>query len=835
MFDLSLNGAWELRREDDSGKVIPAVVPGCVQADLIRTGEIDDPFWSDQEKSLQWVGKAEWIYSRTFDVAPKTLAQDRILLRAEGLDTLAEVRLNGEVVGSADNQHITWEWDVKPLLREGSNRLEIRFAPPDAFLERQGKINPLPAWNEFLDYKHRGWLRKAHSNFGWDWAPVLVSCGIWRPISLIAFSGARLADVRTSQEHAADGSVKVGVQVEIETTRSGSTAAAVEIGFEGRIVARAEMSFAESATRGTASLRIPQPELWWPNGMGGQPLYTVSVRLSDAAGAGLDSWERRIGLRTLLLERRPDASGETFQFECNGVPFFVKGSNWVPPLPYSSWSEGDDWKALLRDAAAVHMNMMRMWGGAYFAPDEFFDLCDELGLTVWQDFLFACGPYPGFDESFLASVEKEARDNVRRMRHHPCIALWCGNNELEPTFVGAEWDGMKMSLEDYDRIFNGILPRVVRELAPEASYWPASPFHPQRDRTDPKWPFKPNAGDTHIWEIWFSDAPFENYRNYRNRFISEFGFQSLPHPKTIASFTLPEERQFNSPVMEHHQRSQPGNKQLLKFALEWFRFPDQHDDFVLLTQLVQALAVKTGVEHWRRNMPETMGVLYWQLNDCWPCPSWSSIDFFGRWKAIHFLAAHFFAPVLVSGLENKETGTVAVHLSNDLRREVRGVIRLLATDLDGSTLKQEAWPVTATAGTCLEVGVADLQSQIQQHGKEGVLVWIEFAEEDGNPATASRNLVLFDRPRRMELRASGLHCEVFPQGDESFLVTVTAKKPALWIWLDTTEFDTRFSDNGRCLRAGETWRVVATPARRMTSPEFTEALTVRDLRETYGA
>jgi len=831
MHTLSLNGSWELRRADSPEAMIPAQVPGCVHEDLLRANLISDPNWRDQELSLQWVGKTAWTYSKQFEVTPDMLVQDQILLRAEGLDTLAEVRLNGQRVADTDNQHATWEWSVKPFLRQGGNRLEIHFTPPDAFLEQQGKIHPLTAWNEYHGYKHRGWLRKAHCNFGWDWAPVLVSCGIWRPISLIAFSGAKLEDVKISQDHSG-GAVTLSVEVGLQTTRNATFTAEVDLGFAGKPVARARIVFEESVPTHTATLRVEHPELWWPNGLGGQPLYTLAVRLLNAAGLPLDTWTRRIGLRTLELARRPDAWGESFQFECNGVPFFVKGSNWVPPLPYPSWPEGDAWKTLLRDAAAVHMNMMRMWGGAYFAPDVFFDLCDELGLTIWQDFLFACGPYPGFEERFLASVEHEARDNVRRLRHHPCIALWCGNNELEPFFVGSKQTESIMTMADYDAIFNSLLPRVVKELAPHASYSPASPYHPNRDRTDSVTPIRPDAGDVHVWEIWFSDIPFENFRKYAHRFISEFGFQSFPHPKTIASYTRPEERQFNSPVMEHHQRSQPGNTQLVKFILHWFRFPEHRDDFFLLTQLVQAMAVKTGVEHWRRSKPRTMGTLYWQLNDCWPCPSWSSIDFFGRWKALHYFAARVFAPVLVSGLENAETGTVSVHLSNDLNRRVQGEIRCVTTDLEGTLLHREAWPVTIQAGESRETGIAHLQPLLSKFGNAGLLVWLDFSEQDGR--TTSHNLVLFDRPKKMDLKHSGLRCKVLPDGEKTFLVEITVEKPALWIRLDTGTFDTRFSDNYRSLRPGETWSVIATPDRVMTVQEFEKALILRDLVATYS-
>lgn len=841
MLNLSLDGPWTFRQADPLAPTHPATVPGSIYTDLLRAGLIEDPFWRDRETSLQWIGKAAWLYARTFAVTSELLAQDKIILHADGLDTLAEIRLNGHFIAYADNQHITWEWDIKALLHPGENLLEIRFDPPDAFLAEKAKINPLPAWNEFGGYQHRGWLRKAHSNFGWDWGPVLVSCGIWRSLSVLAFSGARLADVNPTQHHAPDGSVTLDVCIQLEITDSSVHHAELELTLDGKLIASARVTFATSASsapQATATLTIPQPELWWPNDLGAHPLYTLTVRLLDAADDELDQWQRRLGLRRLDLARRPDAWGESFQFECNGTPFFAKGSNWAPPLPYANWPEGDGWKTLLRDAAAAHMNMIRVWGGAYFPPDAFFDLCDELGLTVWQDFPFACGPYPGFDPHFLASIEREARDNIRRLRHHACLALWCGNNEVEPTFVGPERKEAKegqMSVADYDKIFHDVLPAAVSALSPQVAYWPASPAHPTRDRSVFAWPFAPDAGDTHIWEIWFSDSPFENYRNYSNRFVSEFGFQSFPHPQTIAAYTRPDERQLNSPVMEFHQRSAPGNKQMIKFILEWFRFPEKRDDLIHLTQLIQALAVKTGVEHWRRKVPQTMGALYWQLNDTWPCPSWSSIDFFGRWKALHHFAARFFAPVLVTGLEDLAAGTVAIHLANDRRTPTSGIARARITDLDGVLLRHEQWPATLPPGTNVHVGTLELQAELKSHGPSALLVWLDFSESaDSTIPPAPGTLVLFARPKTFALRPAGLSVTVTRHGEKSFLVTVRATQPAFWVWLDTGAHTTRFSDNYRCLHPDDIWQVIATPAPPLGAEEFTRHLAVRDLQSTYA-
>ena len=834
MFELKLDGKWEFR-SDLSPKWQVAEVPGCVHSDLLRLKSIPDPNWRMNELDLQWIGETAWTYHRSFSLDASSLRETHLLLRAEGLDTLATVRINGTEVAKTDNMNRTWEWEVKTFLREGENEIEIRFESPMPYLKEKGKIHPLEAWNEYYDIHHRGWLRKQHSNFGWDWTPVLVSCGIWRSLSLIAWSGSRLTDVRVDQRHD-KGQITLTARAQLSEKMAGGSLE-MEVSFEGTVVAKEKIA-PGTADFGSISTAIPDPQLWWPAGMGAQPLYEVSVRLTDARGAEIDSWKRRIGLRTLRLVRKPDAFGESFYFEANGTPFFAKGANWVNPRPYPEWPTDGQWKQRLRDAVSAHHNMIRVWGGAYFAPDEFYDLCDELGLTVWQDFLFGCGPYPAFDPAFLANIDAEARDNVRRMRHHPAIALWCGNNELEHgPFVGATWTNIRMSFEDYDKIFSGILRTAVEELDPQASYWPASPVCTGKDRAS----VSEDAGDTHIWEIWFSDAPFENLRKYKNRFISEYGFQSMPNLKTIETFTLPEDHHFNSPVLEHRQRSAPGNLQHLKAMMNWFRLPAAFSDQVSLSQLMQAICVKTGAEHWRRLMPRTMGVLYWQLNDCWPCPSWSSIDFAGRWKALHYFSKRFFAPVLVSGLEDPEKGTVEIHLTNDHPHAVPGVVTWKIIDLAGTVLAKESVKVAGagmTSGVVAMIDLAKVTSKLAWNellirprwAWTEILVQLEFQGEDG---TYSSNLILVERPKKIDFQNAGLTFEIQSKDGDSFEIRVAAKHPAPWVWIETEGFDLKLSDNFFSIFPGQEIKIMAHPSKTVAVDELRSALKICDLRSTY--
>jgi beta-mannosidase len=438
-------------------------------------GEIEDPFFRENEKDLQWIGETDWRYWRDFRVSASLLEFDRVLLRCHGLDTLATIRINGKLVARTDNMHRTWEFDVQRKLSVGSNRIEVSFASAAREVRKrqkaerlpgwfQQKAERLPGWFQMQCIEGASWLRKEACNFGWDWGPGLVTCGIWREVELVAFDTARLADVHINQDHS--GAEEVAVEVRLRTERAGPaersklTAAVTLLDGEAP-VARDRPRL--SRGRGSATLRVKDPKLWWPNGMGQQPLYTLRIELCDGAGELLDVQTRRIGLRTLELVRQRDAWGESFGFAANGIPFFAKGANWIPADAILTRFETRDYRRILGDAAAAHMNMLRVWGGGIYEEDLFYDLCDELGICVWQDFMFACATYPTHRRAFLDNVRAEAEDNVTRLRHHACLALWCGNNELEMGLVADAWSDWTMSWDDYRRLFESSHARSRRE------------------------------------------------------------------------------------------------------------------------------------------------------------------------------------------------------------------------------------------------------------------------------------------------------------------------------------------------------------------------------------
>ena len=694
MKTMSLNGAWSLTIPGTDFGLVPAQVPGSVYHDLLSAGRIPDPFFRDNENEALKLMEHDFLYARGFTADAALLACEAVLLRCEGLDTLAEISLNGAAVGQADNMHRIWEYDVKALLREGENRIEIRFFSPTKFIREAYAENPADGSSDAMV----GFplLRKAHCMFGWDWGPRLPDAGIWRDISLIGVDTARIRDVLVLQEHE-EGRVTLRVQTHVARFSAGGTAVSVAVtGPDGRVFTGAGED---------CEIAIDAPQLWWPAGFGEQPLYTVSVGLS-AGGAALDGWSRRIGLRTMTVSRRRDDWGESFSHCVNGVDVFAMGADYIPEDNLLPRMNPARTRALLEDARAANMNCIRVWGGGFYPDDWFYDICDELGLLVWQDFMFACAVY-NLTDAFEENICAEFRDNIRRLRHHPSLALWCGNNEMEQFVAVGQWVGSKRQVADYIKMYEYLLPKVLKTEDPQAFYWPASPssggsFDAPQD---------PDRGDVHYWDVWHGLKPFTDYRNYLFRYVSEFGFQSFPCMETIESFTLPEDRNVFSYVMEKHQRNASANGRIVAYLSQMYLYPHDLDLLVYASQLLQAQAMQYGVEHWRRHRGRCMGAVIWQLNDCWPVASWASIDYYGRWKALHYYAKRFFAPVLIScheeGVLSQDTNVNAepfalkkrarLNVSNETRQDFRGTAEWSLRRSDASVIAEGAFPVSVPA------------------------------------------------------------------------------------------------------------------------------------------
>ncbi|MBT7064917.1 MAG: glycoside hydrolase family 2 protein [Verrucomicrobia bacterium] len=821
MLKLSLNGKWTAAcppREIE----IKALVPGDIYRDLLKAKQIPDPFYRDNEEQCKWIGESDWVYTRDFTVSKALLQRDRVLLKCHGLDTLAAITINGEQVATTDNMFRTWEWDVKELLTGGKNSISITFASAMQYCRQRGEARKLPSWPD----KDRNWIRKEQCNFDWDWGLHAVTAGIWRDIELLGMDSARLSDLSTTQDHSKKGEVGLTVDLAVERISRSPLKAAVTVSLKGRQLQQKEIGL--RGAKGSVEFSITDPQLWWPNTMGDQPLYDVTVELLDATGAALDAQSRRIGLRTLVLDRHEDTWGESFQFVVNGIPFFSKGANWIPADAIQSRMTEKQYRMLIQASADANMNMLRVWGGGIYEEDVFYDLCDELGICVWQDFMFACASYPTFDKPFMTTVKAELTDNIKRLRHHPSIALWCGNNELEQGLVAETWTKHAMSWKDYGKLFDKLIPEVVAKLDPARDYWPGSPHTPNGDRQDYN---NPTCGDAHLWDVWHGKKPFEWYRTCEHRFNSEFGFQSFPEPKTVNGYTEKADRNITSRIMEHHQRSRSGNATIMHYMLDWFKLPLGFENTLWTSQILQGMAIKYACEHWRRSMPCGMGTLYWQLNDCWPVASWASIDYHGRWKALHYMAREFFAPVLVSGLEDKKKGTVEIHVTSDRLKALDAVVAWRVTDAAGTPLLSANKKLRTPVNGSRRIETLKLKSLIDEKTANDLIVWLELKTK-GEPT--QRNMVLFARPKHLALSEKpGINTTIKARTDGSFTLTLKTKQPALWTWIELTGVEATLSTNFVHLRPGSQETITVKPARKLTLQQLKQKLVVRSLVDTY--
>ena len=685
-------GPWEFF-EPKSQQWLSAQVPGCIHLDLRRHGLIPDPFYGANELDLAWIEREDWAYRTHFDVDKATLQHEIVELVADGLDTVAVISLNGQPIGRSENMFAAVRWAVEDFLKVGRNELLIEFASPLRYVQNKHRPDD---YREVCDpVGGAALIRKEQCSFGWDWGARFPTSGVWRDIRLEAWDTARWQAVRVEQEHREDGSVSLTWTGRIVEPHPEDVID--ELSYKSRLLFGGEV-VAEARGEG-AALVVAAPKLWWPHGHGAQPLYTLEVSLLDHEDDDvvLDVWTRRIGLRTIVLDRHDDEYGESFQFVVNGQPIFAKGANWIPAHCFVAGLKRVDYDELLTDATEAHMNMIRVWGGGIYESEDFYDLCDEKGLLVWQDFMFACALYRG-DEEFLALIEAEAEYQVQRLSHRACLALWCGNNELEQRHEDIL--ASEARTDAYEDIFYDLLPGVVEEFDGTTAYWPSSPHNPEGWR---KGHNNENAGDSHFWDVWHARKPVKTYEEKKFRFCSEFGMQSYSSPEVAATFCPPEEFNVFAPAMENHQKNGAGNQIILDYISRLYRFPKDFESLSYLSQLNQLYCLKVGIEHFRRSMPRTMGALYWQLNDCWPVFSWSSVEFGGKWKALHYGARRFFGPALVSA---HVPGDETVHYpSNRLSSTIHDVD--LYTVYDGETPEVHAhlgWELRHLDGRRLEHG-----------------------------------------------------------------------------------------------------------------------------------
>jgi len=830
MHEQDLGGDWQLRDADGEHE-LDGRVPGCVHLDLQAADRLPEFWWRDAEREIHWVAARDWHYRRDFALDAELAEADELELRCEGLDTLATLRINEQELLHADNMFRCWRIDPRHALRDGTNRIDIHFASPLPAMRAGEHRQHMAAWNIFDErYQGASWIRKMPCSFGWDWGPMAPSCGIWRRIALRGWTRARLSDVHPRQRHHVDGSVDLRVAASARHLGGyhGKLHLRAVLERDGTVVAEAEQQLAGEAQ--DLLLHVAEPELWWPNGLGAQPLYDLRVELRDDDGELRDHWQRRIGLRRIELLREDDEWGQSFAFAVNGLRFFAQGANWIPADSFPARVSEAHYRHLLESARDAHMNMIRCWGGGIYEQDVFYELCDELGLLVWQDFMFACATYPSFEAGFLDSVREEAIDNVRRLRHHPCLALWCGNNELEQGLVGDEWTAHQMSWSDYAALFDELLPAVVAEHDPDTSYWPSSGHTPpavgdRRKANDPRY------GDAHCWDVWHGGKPIEHQRTWLHRFMSEFGFQSYPELRTVAGFTAPEDRNLTSYVMDFHQRSVGrGNKTIFAYLLDWFRVPKDFEQQLWCSQLLQGLCVQQAVEHTRRRQERMEGILYWQLNDIWPAPTWSSIDVHGRWKALQHIVRRAFAPLMVAGFEDHSTGSVAVFASNVGSDEADVELHWQISDCAGVVLAEGDERAELPPQRSTELLTIDCQPFLQEPGERELLVWLELRGQGG---TLARNLATLARPKHLELRPAAIAVDWRELDEHGGTVVLRSEHPALWCRLELVDADAWWSDNWFHLAPGEERAIDVRPWQALPPNDIRDRLRVSSLVDTY--
>ena len=692
--EMQIHSNWQFQQVGKN-EWLNAEVPGTVHTDLMNNGKIEDPFYRTNEKEQQWIEHEDWMYKTTFIANHEIVTKDKILLDFQGLDTYADAYLNDSLILSANNMFRSWQVDVSQIVKRGENKLKIIFHSPikktEPTYDNLGYTIPVSS-NDQSNKKLSIFSRKAPYHYGWDWGPRFVTSGIWRPIVLRAWDAAILKNATIEQKSLEDETATLVAHLEFETARP--FFGEVEVLVDGNVAKKSTMDLIHGLQQTNLLFTIKNPELWWPNGLGAQKLYTIEIRLSRD-GQLIHSIIIRTGLRTIELVQEDDKHGASFYFKVNGKAVFMKGANYIPQDNFLTRVTTERYEHILKSAKDANMNMIRVWGGGIYENDYFYDLCDEKGLLVWQDFMFSCAMYPG-NGSFLNNIKKETEENVKRLKHHPSIALWCGNNEILMKWSGwrknANEEGNQIPLwnnqEDstkivkaYQDIFEKILPEAVEANSYGVPYWESSPSAKGGDFAD--W----RSGDSHYWGVWWGQEPFEAYRKNIGRFMSEYGFQSFPGLETVKSYTVSGDWDIYSDVMKAHQRSSIGNVTIANYMEMHFNEPKDFENFLYTSQLLQAEGIKVAMEAHRIKKPYNMGSLVWQLNDCWPVASWSSIDHYGRWKALHYYIKRTFAETIIAFEANENE--IKIHAVTDKIEDLKASLVVELVDFNGKVLSTE--------------------------------------------------------------------------------------------------------------------------------------------------
>ncbi|WP_422360627.1 beta-mannosidase [Reichenbachiella sp.] len=791
----NMNAGWQMKQAG-TNEWVDAQVPGTNFTALLQAEKIEDPFYGENEDRLQWIEKEDWEYQMSFEITQKDLINDKIELVFDGLDTYADVYINEQLVLQADNMFLKWHVSCKNQLVVGSNHIRIFFHSPlkkaEPSFNKTGLI--FPAENDKTENHLSVFTRKAPYHYGWDWGPKFVTCGVWRPVSLRFIKDLIIRNVQIHQESITPDKAAFTAAIAIESNISQSCT--LEAKINGQKVGNLEIDLTEGINDSVLPFDILEPKLWWPAGMGKQHLYEIAFEVVGLKTTDFQS--KRIGVRTFEVVNKSDEHGQSFYFKVNGRPFFAKGANYIPSDSFLDRVTPEKHEQIFKDSVDANMNMLRVWGGGIYENDIFYDLADEYGIVIWQDFMFACTMYP-WDNDFLENIEKEAVSNIRRLRNHACLGLWCGNNEVQMGWDNWGWDktfnysdkDQKRMYKGYEKLFHELLPKLVKEYDAGRFYFPSSPIS-NWDSLE-----KFSYGDQHYWGVWHGEEPFENFKKFVPRFMSEFGFQAFPVLESVKKYVKSEDLSIESPAMNVHQKHPRGNQLIKEYMLRDYSEPKDFESFLYLSQVLQAQGMTVAFEAHRRNMPFCMGSLYWQLNDCWPVASWSSIDYYGKWKALHYAARHGFNNLLIS-FDQSETELQA-YIVSDFMADIEGSLEVTVMDFTGEKQYEKHLNIKVEANTSQIYFKDQLETLLDGKGKTNRVLKATFRQ--GNEVLSS-TLYYFDSPKNLRLERPEITFQMVEK-DAQLQVTLNTNTLVKNLYISLDGLEGSFSDNFFDLLPGE--------------------------------
>lgn len=839
----SNNTKWKLIQPERSIE-IEGRVPGSVFDDLITHKKIEDPFYGVNEHEVAWVYESDWIYELQFSLKDlKTMGgkpaisitdHDSIMLKFHGIDTIAEIIWDGNKIGSVENMHRTYEFDitdqVKGDKKNQSHTIQVKIASPTRIarneIEKYGvKLNTGPCGIAGAPY-----LRKAQYSFGWDWGPKLPDIGIWKGVEIIGLDGIRIDSVYPvpklkynndpMQAKKINDFKVVGASLDIQVNLQISERMSQKIDkydlklkFDLASPQGKVQTYEEKVVKNKLSktIEIQEPELWWSNGLGAQNLYDLKTSLVlGNSNQVIEQVSHKVGIREIRLVRDPDRWGETFYFRLNGVPIFAKGSDWIPVDSFIPRGKRNGlYEMNLNAAVEANMNFIRVWGGGFYEDDCFYEFCDRLGIIIWQDFPFACAAYP-IHQEFYDNFKQEAIENIKRLRHHACLAIWVGNNEIEQLWLPYTRNFLTKAGEykqGYIHLFEELIPSLIKEYDPIRPYWPSSPSNGSIKDGGILKSNDPSRGDSHYWMVWHGGRPFKAYRGFDSRFMSEFGFESFPSIKTLSKVCPTEQYDFFSPIMKNHQKNPAGNKKIMSYMRKRFSIPKDFLRQVIVSQITQAEAMEYGVEHWRRNRNDfhCMGSLYWQLNDCWQVASWSSLDYYGRWKALQYYSKRFYQNIFASVVESKENAELWV--TNDTIEPVQGVLEWKVLHSNGKELMSGTEECEIDPCISNKIKTIDVKqiNKIKLNRRNHVIFY-RFNDKKTNQVI-SRGFRLFENPKNFCLKDPNLTFNIKKLESDKAEIEIKAEKIALYVCIDSDELDFIASDNFFSLMPNETIKI----------------------------